>query len=120
MRGNRDLRERLEDLSREIPARAGAALVTEGGFQLRVAQERTPWLTGRLAASGMVSGASVDGHDVVVRYGFGGPSGEVPYAMAQHQGRHAHARGVRAWLSVTAREQRGKMLRRIARTLRIV
>ena len=114
MRGNRQLRERLEDLARTMPRRAGGAMVREAEHQLRIAQERTPYKTGRLMASGMVSGWAVDGFDVLGKYGFGGASGEVPYAMAQHQRSYEHVRGERKWLSKTARAERGRMVKRVA------
>ena len=42
MRGNRELRTKLEDLARRAPVEAGKSLLVEGKYQLSLAEERTP------------------------------------------------------------------------------
>jgi len=121
MRGDKELRFRLEQLSRQMPERAGRAMVNEAGRQARIAAERTPWKTGALAKSVATSArAEVDGHDVTSRYGFGGGSGELPYAVIQHYANYKHQRGERLWVEKTAKKERGRMLKEIARDLGLI
>tara|TARA_R110000824_G_scaffold38438_2_gene117411 strand:- start:3876 stop:4268 length:393 start_codon:yes stop_codon:yes gene_type:complete len=120
MRGNRQLREKLEDLARRTPVEAGKSLLVEGKYQLSLAEERTPYLSGALASSARIAGPVVDGDDVIVALGFGGASNEIPYAMAQHQRSYTHTRGEKKWLSATVKRERGRMLRRIAKEFKLI
>jgi len=121
MRGDKELRFRLEQLSRTMPEHAGRAMVNEADRQARIAAERTPWKTGALAKSVASSArAEVDGHDITARYGFGGGSGELPYAVVQHYAKYKHDRGERLWLEKTAKKERGRMLKEIARDLTLI
>ena len=120
MRGNRQLREKLEDLARRTPVEAGKSLLVEGKYQLSLAEERTPYLSGDLASSARIAGPVVDGDDVIVALGFGGANNEIPYAMAQHQRSYTHTRGEKKWLSATVKRERGRMLRRIAKEFKLI
>ena len=121
MRGNRELRTKLEDLARRAPVEAGKSLLVEGKYQLSLAEERTPYLSGDLASSARIAGPAIDGDDVIVALGFGGPNNEIPYAMAQHQKQsYTHTRGEQGWRKNTVRRERGRMLRRIAKEFKLI
>jgi len=119
LRGNRDLRERLDRLARQVPEDAKKALGYEAGYQMGLAQERTPFLTGALAGSARSSDGYLDRGHIAAAYGFGGAPGEIPYVFAQHFKAYAHDDGERKWLTNTARRSARTMLKRLAHDLRL-
>lgn len=116
MRGQREMRERLEAFAFKHRDRAGKALESEGDYQGREAQEVTPYGRGKLRASLVISDPIQDGDDILVKIGMGG---SLPYAMAQHQKYFKHDQGARRFLEDPVKKNKGKMLKRIAQELRI-
>jgi len=116
MRGQAELRRRLEDFAFKHRDRAGKALESEGDFQGREAQEITPYGKGKLRDSLIVSDPIQDGDDILVIVGMGGT---LPYAMAQHQKHFQHDQGARKFLEDPVKKNKGKMLKRLAAELRI-
>jgi len=119
LRGNRELRERLERMARKTPEQAKKALGIEAQYQMGLAQERTPFLTGALERSARASDGFVDRGHISAKYGFGGAPGEIPYAFAQHFSHFEHDDGERKWLINTALRSARTMLKRLAHDLRV-
>jgi len=120
IRGNRELRERLEDVARTMRGQSVGAMRREGAYQLNLARERTPYATGALAASGAMSEQQARGNDLVVGIGFGEPGHKTgAYAIAQHQRKSEPTKGDRAWLSLTIRREASRMLKRLAADLQV-
>jgi len=62
---------------------SGAGLYAGGNVIMEEAKRRSPVDTGTLAGSGYVTLPEMDGSDVVVEFGFGGPAES--YAVRQHE-----------------------------------
>ena len=116
---SRELRDRLHNIAMKTPIEAGKALEAEGRRQLELARDKTPFDSGDLFNSGRVTDVQTDRHDLIVTIGFGGPGNAIPYAIAQHVRNYDHDIGERGWLLKTVRRERGRMLRELARELKL-
>jgi hypothetical protein len=105
---------RLDQLTKSIPDRAGAALRAEAEIEMTEAKKRTPVLTGALRASGMVTGPVVNGDQVEVTMSFGGAG--VDYAVEVHENLEMfHPRGGQAkYLESVVLESAPYMAQRVA------
>lgn len=109
---------RLRELVEKFPKTALRAVREEAEIEMTEAKKRTPVDTGALRASGYVDGPAydVDG-DIVVRYGFGGPS--APYALQVHEDLEAfHKVGQAKFLESVLRESGPHMAQRVAERIR--
>jgi hypothetical protein len=109
----------LETMGRATVAELGRALEEEGAMVLRVAQELTPVVTGKLRDSAMVKAAEEGSrpYSAAVEIRFGGP--EAPYAAIVHEDlkrRHPHG-GQAKFLEAAVNLTSGGRADRIARSI---
>ena len=79
---------RLKRFGNNAPANVATALYQEAQALIAEAKQITPVDTGALRASGMIQMPTLQGKQVEVRCGFGGPA--APYAVYVHENLEAH------------------------------
>ena len=119
MRGTRKLRQELYRIAQQAPDKAKIALQDEAKRQVDLAMSKTPKKTGALRRSRRVGTAYQDGIDLVVPFGFGTDEKTAQYAVVQHQKHWKHTRGQRRYLADAVYNSRGRMVRRLAKDLKI-
>jgi len=124
MKGTRKLRAELERIARLTPEKAKAALYQEGKRQMMMAFRKTPvdpmFGGGSLRDSAEIELPYRRGDDLIVPFGFGTTPETAKYAVVQHQKHFKHSHGQRRFLADVVYKNRGRMVRRMAKALRIV
>ncbi len=82
-KGTELVQRNLHQILGALPAEAGRALYEEAEIEMAEMKALTPVDTGALRASGHVNPPEIDGQDITVTLGFGGPSAD--YAIYVHE-----------------------------------
>lgn len=111
------LGSKLTGLYQQLVSQAGDALRAEAEIEMTKAKQRTPVLTGRLRASGHVTGPDVSGDETTVTLAFGGPA--VEYALFVHENEEAfHHVGQAKYLESVLMESAPYLAQRVADRLK--
>lgn len=104
---------RLRSVADRVPHVAAEALRAEAEIEMTEAKRRTPVDTGALRASGHVSDPEIDGKNISVSLGFGGPAAD--YAFYVHEDLDAfHPVGQAKYLESVLDESRPHLAKRVA------
>lgn len=118
LEGKAELQARLRTAAQRVPQAVAAALFTEAEVEMAEAVRRTPVDTGALRASRFVEPPRIEGREISVSLGFGGPA--APYAIHVHEDLDAyHEVGEAKYLEGPLRESAPHLPARLGRRLNL-